>query len=129
RSWIGSGWGFGGVAAEILRLKLMPRVDRRTLCPNSSSLFFPGMWYCVFLGAPVLSLFFHVPAGLLALFTLRHHKTVGSLGARVYQGARQVTIPFEVHCPGHGTDLLCRVSLAICRILDKIAAPESSFYQ
>lgn len=32
------------------------------------------MWYGVFLWALVTSLFFHVPAGLLALFTLRHHK-------------------------------------------------------
>ncbi|KAF5918603.1 hypothetical protein HPG69_005038 [Diceros bicornis minor] len=32
------------------------------------------MWYGVFLWALVSSLFFHVPAGLLALFTLRHHK-------------------------------------------------------
>lgn len=32
------------------------------------------MWYGVFLWALVSSVFFHVPAGLLALFTLRHHK-------------------------------------------------------
>jgi uncharacterized membrane protein YeaQ/YmgE (transglycosylase-associated protein family) len=31
------------------------------------------MWYGVFLWALVSSLFFHVPAGLLALVTLRHH--------------------------------------------------------
>lgn len=32
------------------------------------------MWYGVFLWAVVSSLAFHVPAALLALFTLRHHK-------------------------------------------------------
>lgn len=32
------------------------------------------MWYGVFLWAIVSSLAFHVPAALLALFTLRHHK-------------------------------------------------------
>lgn len=32
------------------------------------------MWYGVFLWALVSSLSFHVPAALLALFTLRHHK-------------------------------------------------------
>lgn len=32
------------------------------------------MWYGVFLWALVSSLAFHVPAALLALFTLRHHK-------------------------------------------------------
>jgi hypothetical protein len=32
------------------------------------------MWYGVFLWALMSSVFFHVPAGLLALFTLRHHK-------------------------------------------------------
>lgn len=32
------------------------------------------MWYGVFLWALVSSLFFHIPAGLLALFTLRQHR-------------------------------------------------------
>ncbi|XP_009083033.1 PREDICTED: LOW QUALITY PROTEIN: transmembrane protein 170A [Acanthisitta chloris] len=32
------------------------------------------MWYGVFLWALVSSLAFHLPAALLALFTLRHHK-------------------------------------------------------
>ena len=41
---------------------------------NLSLLSLAEMWYGVFLWALVSSLFFHVPAGLLALFTLRHHK-------------------------------------------------------
>lgn len=41
---------------------------------NLSLLSLVEMWYGVFLWALVSSLFFHVPAGLLALFTLRHHK-------------------------------------------------------
>ncbi|XP_077888811.1 transmembrane protein 170A isoform X2 [Ictidomys tridecemlineatus] len=70
----GSG-GSAGLLQQILSLKLVPRVGNGTLCPNSTSLCsFPEMWYGVFLWALVSSLFFHVPAGLLALFTLRHHK-------------------------------------------------------
>ncbi|XP_077888813.1 transmembrane protein 170A isoform X5 [Ictidomys tridecemlineatus] len=72
----GSG-GSAGLLQQILSLKLVPRVGNGTLCPNSTSLCsFPEMWYGVFLWALVSSLFFHVPAGLLALFTLRHHKYV-----------------------------------------------------
>ncbi|XP_050628766.1 transmembrane protein 170A isoform X2 [Macaca thibetana thibetana] len=70
----GSG-GSAGLLQQILSLKVVPRVGNGTLCPNSTSLCsFPEMWYGVFLWALVSSLFFHVPAGLLALFTLRHHK-------------------------------------------------------
>lgn len=39
-----------------------------------TALFSSEMWYGVFLWALVSSLAFHVPAALLALFTLRHHK-------------------------------------------------------
>eukprot|EP00069_Balaena_mysticetus_P000293 bmy_14461T0 len=71
----GDSGGSAGLLQQILSLKLVPRVGNGTLCPNSTSLCsFPEMWYGVFLWALVSSLFFHVPAGLLALFTLRHHK-------------------------------------------------------
>nr|XP_033796943.1 transmembrane protein 170A isoform X1 [Geotrypetes seraphini]XP_033796944.1 transmembrane protein 170A isoform X1 [Geotrypetes seraphini]XP_033796946.1 transmembrane protein 170A isoform X1 [Geotrypetes seraphini]XP_033796947.1 transmembrane protein 170A isoform X1 [Geotrypetes seraphini] len=64
-----------GLLQQILSLRLVPRVGNETLCPNTSALCsLPEMWYGVFLWALVSSLSFHVPAGLLALFTLRHHK-------------------------------------------------------
>lgn len=42
--------------------------------PCLTALLSTEMWYGVFLWALVSSLSFHVPAALLALFTLRHHK-------------------------------------------------------
>ncbi|KAG9475261.1 hypothetical protein GDO78_003615 [Eleutherodactylus coqui] len=73
-----SGGGLGsdtGLLQQILSLSLVPRVGNATVCPTSTALCsFPEMWYGVFLWALVSSLFFHIPAGLLALFTLRHHK-------------------------------------------------------
>ncbi|XP_058391322.1 transmembrane protein 170A-like [Diceros bicornis minor] len=59
------------------------------------------MWYGVFLWALVSSLFFHVPAGLLALCTLRHQK-YGATIAGVYRAAGKEMIPFEALTLGTG---------------------------
>lgn len=66
------------------------------------------MWYGVFLWALVSSVFFHVPAGLLALFTLRHHKygrfmsvsillmgIVGPITAGILTSMLDIKIPVE----------------------------------
>lgn len=134
----GSG-GSAGLLQQILSLKLVPRVGNGTLCPNSTSLCsFPEMWYGVFLWALVSSLFFHVPAGLLALFTLRHHKygrfmsvsillmgivgpiTAGVLTsaaiAGVYRAAGKEMIPFEALTLGTG-QTFCVVVVSFLRIL------------
>lgn len=67
------------------------------------------MWYGVFLWALVSSLFFHVPAGLLALFTLRHHKygrfmsvsillmgIVGPITAGILTSMLDIKIPVKI---------------------------------
>ncbi|XP_061863375.1 transmembrane protein 170A isoform X1 [Colius striatus] len=64
----------GGLLQQILSLRLVPRVGNGTTTYSSPLSTFPEMWYGVFLWALVSSLSFHVPAALLALFTLRHHK-------------------------------------------------------
>ncbi|KAL4685512.1 hypothetical protein H8959_001109 [Pygathrix nigripes] len=96
------------------------------------------MWYGVFLWALVSSLFFHVPAGLLALFTLRYHKygrfmsvsillmgivgpiTAGILTsaaiAGVYRAAGKEMIPFEALTLGTG-QTFCVVVVSFLRIL------------
>ncbi|XP_077642466.1 transmembrane protein 170A isoform X2 [Lonchura striata] len=66
--------GGGGLLQQILSLRLVPRVGNGTTTYSSPLSTFPEMWYGVFLWALVSSLAFHVPAALLALFTLRHHK-------------------------------------------------------
>ncbi|XP_012627972.2 transmembrane protein 170A isoform X2 [Microcebus murinus] len=105
-----------GLLQQILSLKLVPRVGNGTLCPNSTSLCsFPEMWYGVFLWALVSSLFFHVPAGLLALFTLRHHK-YGAAIAGVYRAAGKEMIPFEALTLGTG-QTFCVVVVSFLRIL------------
>ncbi|XP_029882148.1 transmembrane protein 170A isoform X2 [Aquila chrysaetos chrysaetos] len=68
------GGGGGGLLQQILSLRLVPRVGNGTTTYSSPLSTFPEMWYGVFLWALVSSLSFHVPAALLALFTLRHHK-------------------------------------------------------
>ncbi|XP_015414281.1 PREDICTED: transmembrane protein 170A isoform X1 [Myotis davidii] len=152
-----------GLLQQILSLKLVPRVGNGTLCPNATSLCtFPAtarrhsvdtgdlpcntcpvssrteMWYGVFLWALVSSLFFHVPAGLLALFTLRHHKygrfmsvgillmgivgpiTAGILTsaaiAGVYRAAGKDMIPFVALTLGTG-QTFCVVVVSFLRIL------------
>ncbi|XP_066569636.1 transmembrane protein 170A [Amia ocellicauda] len=68
--------GAAGFVQQILSLNLVPKAENGTQCFNSSSLCdFSEMWYGVFLWALVSSLAFHLPAALLALITLRHHKT------------------------------------------------------
>lgn len=79
------------------------------------SLLLPEMWYGVFLWALVSSLFFHVPAGLLALFTLRHHK-YGAAIAGVYRAAGKQMIPFEALTLGTG-QTFCVVLVSFLRIL------------
>ncbi|XP_015414282.1 PREDICTED: transmembrane protein 170A isoform X2 [Myotis davidii] len=129
-----------GLLQQILSLKLVPRVGNGTLCPNATSLCtFPAtarrhsvdtgdlpcntcpvssrteMWYGVFLWALVSSLFFHVPAGLLALFTLRHHK-YGAAIAGVYRAAGKDMIPFVALTLGTG-QTFCVVVVSFLRIL------------
>ncbi|XP_014373775.2 transmembrane protein 170A isoform X2 [Alligator sinensis] len=84
-----------------------------SLNPLSSSL--AEMWYGVFLWALVSSLSFHVPAGLLALFTLRHHK-YGAAIAGVYRAAGKKMIPFEALILGVG-QTFCVVVVSFLRIL------------
>ncbi|XP_043351296.1 transmembrane protein 170A isoform X3 [Dermochelys coriacea] len=96
------------------------------------------MWYGVFLWALVSSLFFHIPAGLLALFTLRHHKygrfmsvsilLMGIVGpisagiltsaaiAGVYRAAAKQMIPFEALTLGVG-QTFCVMVISFSRIL------------
>ncbi|XP_043351298.1 transmembrane protein 170A isoform X5 [Dermochelys coriacea] len=73
------------------------------------------MWYGVFLWALVSSLFFHIPAGLLALFTLRHHK-YGAAIAGVYRAAAKQMIPFEALTLGVG-QTFCVMVISFSRIL------------
>ncbi|XP_058384287.1 transmembrane protein 170A isoform X3 [Diceros bicornis minor] len=79
------------------------------------SIFPAEMWYGVFLWALVSSLFFHVPAGLLALFTLRHHK-YGAAIAGVYRAAGKEMIPFEALTLGTG-QTFCVVVVSFLRVL------------
>ncbi|KAL2094121.1 hypothetical protein ACEWY4_011433 [Coilia grayii] len=63
-----------GFVQQILSLNLVPRKHGPN-CANDTSLCdFSEMWYGVFLWTAVSSLMFHLPAALLALFTLRQHK-------------------------------------------------------
>ncbi|XP_007661908.2 transmembrane protein 170A isoform X2 [Ornithorhynchus anatinus] len=114
------GGGGGGSSArllqQILSLQLVPRVGNETLCPNITALCsFPEMWYGVFLWALVSSLSFHVPAGLLALFTLRHHK-YGAAIAGVYRAAGKEMISLEALTLGVG-QTFCVVLVSFLRIL------------
>ncbi|XP_072836949.2 transmembrane protein 170A [Pogona vitticeps] len=128
----------GGLVEQILSLRLVPAGNLTgsacpaALCP------FSEMWYGVFLWALVSSLFFHVPAGLLALFTLRQHRygrfvsvsifLMGILGplaagtltsaavAGVYRSAGKEMIPFEALILGVG-QTVCVVLISFLRIL------------
>ncbi|NWH38300.1 T170A protein, partial [Chloropsis hardwickii] len=159
------GGGGGGLLQQILSLRLVPRVGNGTTTYSSPLSTFPGtsplgagppagaagglraaltallsaeMWYGVFLWALVSSLAFHVPAALLALFTLRHHKygrfmsvsvllmgivgpiTAGTLTsaaiAGVYRAAGKKMIPFEALIFGVG-QTFCVVVVSFLRIL------------
>ncbi|XP_053304803.1 transmembrane protein 170A [Spea bombifrons] len=138
----GRGGGLGsdtGLLQQILRLRLVPRVANETICPSTTALCaFPEMWYGVFLWALVSSLFFHIPAGLLALFTLRRHKygrfvsvgifLMGIIGpisagiltsaaiAGVYRAAAKEMIPFEALVLGVG-QTFCVLIVSFLRIL------------
>ncbi|XP_010288982.1 PREDICTED: transmembrane protein 170A, partial [Phaethon lepturus] len=111
---------------QILSLRLVPRVGNGTTTYSSPLSTFPEMWYGVFLWALVSSLSFHVPAALLALFTLRHHKyvvgpiTAGILTsaaiAGVYRAAGKKMIPFEALILGVG-QTFCVVVVSFLRIL------------
>ncbi|XP_017655895.1 transmembrane protein 170A-like [Nannospalax galili] len=63
------------------------------------------MWYGMFLWALVSSVFFHDPAGLLALFTLRHHK----YGAALAGTAGKEMVPFEALTLGTGQTICVMV--------------------
>ncbi|XP_074864471.1 transmembrane protein 170A isoform X4 [Carettochelys insculpta] len=73
------------------------------------------MWYGVFLWALVSSLSFHIPAGLLALFTLRRHR-YGAAIAGVYRAAGKDMIPFEALTLGVG-QTFCVLVVSFSRIL------------
>ncbi|KAF7242684.1 hypothetical protein EYD10_10879 [Varanus komodoensis] len=129
----------GGLLQQILSLRLVPRSGNVTgaACPTALC-HFPEMWYGVFLWAVVSSLFFHIPAGLLALFTLRQHKygrfmsvsillmgvvgpiTAGILTsaaiAGVYRAAGKEMIPFEALTLGVGQSF-CVVVISFLRVL------------
>ncbi|XP_038224879.1 transmembrane protein 170A isoform X1 [Dermochelys coriacea] len=129
--------GAGGLLQQILSLRLVPRVDNGTLY-TTPLVSFAEMWYGVFLWALVSSLFFHIPAGLLALFTLRHHKygrfmsvsilLMGIVGpisagiltsaaiAGVYRAAAKQMIPFEALTLGVG-QTFCVMVISFSRIL------------
>uniref|UniRef100_A0A8B9GAA1 Transmembrane protein 170A n=1 Tax=Amazona collaria TaxID=241587 RepID=A0A8B9GAA1_9PSIT len=99
---------------------------------------FPTMWYGVFLWALVSSLSFHVPAALLALFMLWHHKygrfmsvslllmgivgpvTAGILTSSAIAGvcsaAGKKFIPFEALILGV-SQTFCMVVVSFLRIL------------
>ncbi|NWJ06618.1 T170A protein, partial [Crypturellus undulatus] len=134
----GEAGGGGGLLQQILSLRLVPRVGNGTTTYSSPLATFPEMWYGVFLWALVSSLSFHVPAALLALFTLRRHKygrvmslslllmgivgpiTAGILTsaaiAGVYRAAGKKMIPFEALILGVG-QTFCVVVVSFLRIL------------
>ncbi|XP_070808848.1 transmembrane protein 170A isoform X1 [Pituophis catenifer annectens] len=129
----------GGLLQQILSLRLIPRVGNATSPACAAALcHFTEMWYGVFLWALVSSLFFHIPAGLLALFTLRRHRygrfmpvsiflmsLIGPLAAGtltsaaiagVYRAAGKKMIPFEALTWGVG-QTFCVVMISFLRIL------------
>ncbi|KAG7259944.1 hypothetical protein CRUP_022813 [Coryphaenoides rupestris] len=63
-----------GFVQQILSLNLVPRQYGDHTANHTALTHFSEMWYGVFLWAAVSSLIFHLPAALLALFTLRQHK-------------------------------------------------------
>ncbi|XP_042336699.1 transmembrane protein 170A [Sceloporus undulatus] len=129
----------GGLLQQILSLRLVPPPGNLTgaACPTALC-HFSEMWYGVFLWALVSSLFFHIPPGLLALFTLRRHRygkymsvtifLMGIMGpiaagtltsaaiAGVYRAAGKEMIPFEALTLGVGQSI-CVVLISFLRIL------------
>ncbi|XP_003228937.3 transmembrane protein 170A isoform X2 [Anolis carolinensis] len=129
----------GGLLQQILSLRLVPPPGNLTgaACPRTLC-HFSEMWYGVFLWALVSSIFFHIPAGLLALFTLRRHRygkymsvsillmgvmgpiAAGSLTsaaiAGVYKSAGKKMSPFEALVLGVG-QTICVVLISFLRVL------------
>ncbi|XP_054856386.1 transmembrane protein 170A [Eublepharis macularius] len=125
-----------GLFQKILNLSLVAPVGNATC--SEAFCQFPEMWYGVFLWALVSSLFFHIPAGLLALFTLRRHRygkfmsvsillmgvvgpiTAGTLTsaaiAGVYRAAGKEMIPFMALTLGVGQSC-CVVIISFLRVL------------
>lgn len=114
-------------------------MGKGTLCPNSASFCsFPGDVLWVVLWALVSSLFFHVPAALLALLTPGHRKygrfmsisillmsivgpvAAGILRSAVIAGANRATgkemIPFEALALGTG-HTFCVAVVSLLRVL------------
>ncbi|XP_062997445.1 transmembrane protein 170A [Elgaria multicarinata webbii] len=129
----------GGLLQQILSLRLVPRSGNVTGSACAAALcHFPEMWYGVFLWAVVSSLFFHIPAGLLALFTLRRHRygrfmsvsillmgVVGPIAAGiltsaaiagVYRAAGKKMIPLAALALGVG-QTFCVVIISYLRVL------------
>ncbi|KAJ7312120.1 hypothetical protein JRQ81_006461 [Phrynocephalus forsythii] len=128
----------GGLLQQILSLRLVPPGNLTGAACPTALCHFPEMWYGVFLWSLVSSLFFHVPGGLLALFTLRQHRygryislsiflmgIVGPLAAGtltsaavagVYRSAGKEMSPFEALILGVG-QTICVVLISFLRIL------------
>ncbi|XP_070616843.1 transmembrane protein 170A [Erythrolamprus reginae] len=129
----------GGLLQQILSLHLIPRLGNATSPACAAALcHFTEMWYGVFLWALVSSLFFHIPAGLLAFSTLRRHRygrfmpvsifLMGLIGpiaagtltsaavAGVYRAAGKKMSPFEALTWGVG-QTFCVVMISFLRIL------------
>nr|XP_016853746.1 PREDICTED: transmembrane protein 170A isoform X2 [Anolis carolinensis] len=106
----------GGLLQQILSLRLVPPPGNLTgaACPRTLC-HFSEMWYGVFLWALVSSIFFHIPAGLLALFTLRRHR-YGAAIAGVYKSAGKKMSPFEALVLGVG-QTICVVLISFLRVL------------
>ncbi|XP_053127484.1 transmembrane protein 170A [Hemicordylus capensis] len=127
-----------GLLQQILSLRVVPRGNFTYIaCPNALC-HFSEMWYGVFLWTLVSSLFFHIPAALLALVTLRRHRygkfmsvsillmgivgpiTVGTLTsaviAGVYRSAGKEMVPFVALTFGVG-QTFCVVVISFLRIL------------
>lgn len=102
----------GGFESEVTGYNdhpfVMTALGKAVIC-DLSLLSLVEMWYGVFLWALVSSLFFHAPAGLLALFTLRHHKygrfmsvsillmgIVGPITAGILTSMLDIKIPVKI---------------------------------
>ncbi|XP_060109727.1 LOW QUALITY PROTEIN: transmembrane protein 170A [Heteronotia binoei] len=131
-----SGGSRPGVLEKIFSLSLVAPEGNATC--SIAFCQFPEMWYGVFLWALVSSILFHIPAGLLALYTLRRHSygkymsvsillmgivgpiTAGTLTsaaiAGVYRAAGKEMTPFVALMLGVGQSC-CVVIISFLRIL------------
>nr|XP_056718826.1 transmembrane protein 170A [Euleptes europaea] len=139
-AWTGAAGLPGAPAVGVLQkiLSLNPVAPEGNATCSVAFCQFPEMWYGVFLWALVSSLLFHIPAGLLALYTLRLHKygkfmsvsillmgvvgpiTAGTLTsaaiAGVYRAAGKEMVPFMALTLGVGQSC-CVVMISFLRIL------------